>query len=74
MDHNGDSAVDLTDFMLWVEHVSSGKLQTAGQGSNEYWALEEEERLRQLKVYTVFSVFVATIKSTQKWHVSSCKL
>jgi hypothetical protein len=50
MNHNGDSAVDLTDFMLWVEHVSSGKLQTAGQGSNEYWALEEEERLRQLKV------------------------
>jgi hypothetical protein len=58
MDHNGDSAVDLTDFMLWVEHVSSGKLQTAGQGSNEYWALEEEERLRQLKVNSTTMICV----------------
>ena len=26
MDHNGDGAIDLTDFMMWVETVTTGKV------------------------------------------------
>ncbi|KAG5177624.1 hypothetical protein JKP88DRAFT_264966 [Tribonema minus] len=49
MDNNGDGAVDLSDFMVWVEKVSSGRSIASGQNPQDYWALEEEEHLRQLK-------------------------
>eukprot|EP00904_Undaria_pinnatifida_P010728 jgi/Undpi1/6786/HiC_scaffold_21.g09263.m1 len=44
MDHNGDGVVDLTDFLMWEERMQDGR------GNTDYWALQEEEHLEQIKI------------------------
>ena len=59
MDNNNDGAIDLTDFMVWVEKVGSGRSSSSVATSHPsigYWALEEDERLRHLKVRIVSQV------------------
>lgn len=55
MDHNGDGAVDLTDFLMWEERMQEGR------GNTDFFALQEvSTKASGLTKYTSI-MFSATI-------------